>query len=97
MTISNANVFILASAAGILAALCALWHAFYSGYLRRRDDANDKEMILSRLKFHAASGKTRTTRPARLPDADDDVADALAYIKAEGFTAGLLKDLYEGR
>lgn len=92
----KSNILIFLTAMLILLLLSIAWYFFLSNYYKRKNNVTKRrEQVLSVIKFDKNLDINAVLCPAELPNTDEDVADALIYIKAANFAGELLERLYE--
>lgn len=95
MRILNSNVLIVLAVIFTLLLLGGVWYLFLITYLRKDNKTKGREQVLSMFKIDKKLDIYSVLCPAELPNTDEDVADALIYIKATNFAGDLLEKLYE--
>lgn len=102
MTNSNSLIFITVLA--IIVFLSIVWKTFYMNYLNKigfdiqkrsgtKNDFNGRSRLLSTIKPDLSCSKSIC--PIGLPNTDDDIIDALEYIKPANYAGNLLRNIYE--
>lgn len=91
----NSSLEIFISAMVVLVVLGVIWGIFLINYLGRNNIKKENHKILSRIKPDLSVNGFADVCPAELPNTDDDIADALKYIKPTDFANDLLENLYE--
>ena len=95
----NSNTLILIIVFLIIALLSCIWYAFYTSYSNRYkanfQNNNAKNIkFLSVVKPDISLSNFSTECPIVLPNTDDDIAQALKYIKPFSKAGELLENLY---
>lgn len=83
-----------------MSVLSVAWYVFYTNYLKKQNNMhitnkNERTTILELVKFDINLKKASISCQIGLPNTDDNIADALPYIKKSDFASDLLEKLYE--
>ncbi len=96
----NSNIFIFIIVAIIMFVLSVAWYVFYANYLKKQNNMhitskNERTTVLELVKFDPNWEEIPASCQIELPNSDDNIADALPYIKKSDFASELLENLYE--
>lgn len=96
---SNFEVFV--SILVIISLLSFFWYIFFTSYLKKKSrsntvyDNNREKKLLRVIRPGFYCGNLMIECPLRLPNTDDDISEALNYIRPSKYAGDLLEKMYE--